>query len=259
MAFFSDIFTPAEPQLLEQRALLKRVDTKFVCHQKHLTELCNPLQDLYNTALSGTTVHAPYRTIYLDTEERKCLTDHHRGRRPRFKVRIRHHLARELSFLEVKASRSKGKTAKKRIHLPFSTEDVSPEQLANALGEYPDIPTTTLRPRMWVEFHRTTLVGIDVKERITIDTDLVFWDKNGKKTLSDLAILEVKQARRNHHSPSMKALRARQYVELSLSKYVTGAQYLWPDIRLNRYKPNVRAIQRITRCKEHETWNNSSS
>ena len=256
MSYFSNIFTPASPELLAERALLKRVDTKFICHRKHLPELCAPLQQDYNAAVSGTTTHAPYRTIYLDTDGRKCLTDHHRGKRPRFKVRIRHHLAREMTFLEVKESRRKGKTAKDRIHLPFSTEDVSPEQLTESLAAHPDIPAAELRPRMWVEFSRTTLVGIDVEERITIDTDLVFRDQNGEKSLSDLAILEVKQNRRNHHSPSMKALRPRQYVELSLSKYITGAQFLWPEIRLNRYKPNVREIQRVTRCQEQETWNN---
>ncbi len=248
MVCFSDIFTPASPQLLEDRALLKRVDTKFICHIENLDPLLTHLQPSYHAAISGSTMNAPYRTIYLDTEERRCLTDHHRGRRPRFKVRIRHHLARELTFLEVKAKRIKGSTAKDRIALPFSTEVIPPRELADSLTSHPDIPAHELRPSMWVEFDRTTLVGVELEERITIDTNLVFRDHEGEHTLDDLVILEVKQARRTHQSPSMKALRGKKYVQLSLSKYVTGAQLLWPDIRLNRYKPNLREIKRITRC-----------
>jgi len=157
----------------------------------------------------------------------------------------------------VKSSRRKGKTAKSRIHLPFSTEDISRKEMAENLVAHPNIPATQIRPRMWVEFRRTTLAGINIEERLTIDTDLVFRDQNGEKKITDLVILEVKQARRNHHSPSMKVLRDKQYKEISLSKYVTGAQCLWPEIRLNRYKPNMREIHRVTRSKEHETWNNS--
>ena len=253
--FPSDIFDPATQELLEQRALLKRVDTKFVCHQRHLQGFCESLRSEYQAVQSGNTSHAPYRTIYWDTKERKSLIDHHRGRRPRFKVRIRHHLAREMTFLEVKASRSKGKTAKERIDLPFATEDLTHAQLADRLSAHSDIPAADLRPSMWVEFRRMTLVGVHVNERITIDTELVFKDENGEQALPDLAILEVKQRRRDHHSPSMKVLRAKQFTEMSLSKYVTGAQYLWPEIRLNRYKPNLREIHRITRKPEHQTWN----
>lgn len=242
------IFSPASPELLEQRALLKRVDTKFICHRESLPSVLTPLQASYQAALSGSTMDAPYRTIYLDTEEHRCLTDHHRGRRPRFKVRIRHHLARELTYLEVKVKGSKGKTAKERIQLPFSTEELSPEQLTEALKGYPEIPAEDLRPRMWIEFNRIMLVGIEQEERITIDTNLVFRDQQGKKSLSDLAVLEVKQRKQSHQSPSMKALRSRQYVQLSLSKYVTGAQLLWPEIPLNRYKLNLREIRRMTAC-----------
>jgi hypothetical protein len=193
-------------------------------------------------------MNAPYRTIYLDTDDRKCLIDHHRGRRPRFKVRIRHHLARELTYLEVKVKGTRGRTAKERIQLPFSTEDLSPKKLTEALAEHPDIPAKGLGPSMWIEFNRITLVGIELEERITIDTNLVFRDHQGEEKLSDLAILEIKQRRRSHQSPTMKALRGKQYVQVSLSKYVTGAQFLWPEIRLNRYQPNLREIQRITKC-----------
>ena len=143
---------------------------------------------------------------------------------------------------------SKGKTAKERVQLPFSTEDLSPEQLTEALKGHPEIPAGDLRPRMWIEFNRIMLVGVELEERITIDTNLVFRDQQGETALSDLAILEVKQRKQSHQSPSMKALRGRQYVQLSLSKYVTGAQLLWPEIPLNRYKLNLREIRRMTPC-----------
>ena len=173
--------------------------------------------------------------FYWDTPERRCLTDHHRGKRPRFKVRIRHHLARELTFLEVKVNRSKGKTSKNVFRFR-SRRKTFLGRLDAALTGQPEIPVNDIRPSMWIEFNRVMLVGVELEERITIDTNLVFRDHQGEKNLPNLAIIEVKQRKQANQSPSMKALRGRQSVKLSISKYVTGAQLLWPDIKLNRCK-----------------------
>ena len=256
MAFFHDRFTHADPELLARRTLQKRVDTKFICRAHALDTLVAPLESHFHAAVSGRYVHAPYRTVYWDTPERKSLFDHHRGKRPRFKVRIRHHIGRELSSLEVKSNRGQGNTSKNRFPLPYPCEDLAPEQLEEALTSHAFAPSHTLRPSMVIEFNRTTLVGVAIEERMTIDTDLIFRDEQREYELPELAIVEVKQAKWNHQSPSMQLLRRNKIRELGISKYLTGAQFLWPHLKLNRHRQNVREIRRVLSAKENQQWSN---
>ena len=256
MAIFQTRFAHADPDLLARRTLQKRVDTKFLCRTESLSRILPPLEPHFQVALAGEYTHAPYRTIYWDTRERKSLFDHHRGKRPRFKVRIRHHIGRERSFLEVKSNRGQGRTSKARFSIPYAAEELTSDHLETALDNHPSVHPEDLKPAMIIEFNRTTLVGIQLEERMTVDTDLIFRDGERDVALPGLAIVEIKQARWNHQSPSMQTLRAHKIRATAISKYLTGAQFLWPDLKLNRHKPNLREIRRVLGKKENEPWNN---
>ena len=73
---------------------------------------------------------------------------------------------------------------------------------------------------------------------------LWFGDGTREEHIENLAIIEVKQARFNARSPIMRALRTRRALQLRVSKYITGAQLLWPEIRLNRYNHRLRMLRR---------------
>ena len=110
--------------LIEQRALQKRVDTKQVVARAAFEDVFARLADHYAVILSTEKQEAVYRNVYFDTPDHLCLHEHHRGRRPRFKVRIRHHVDRSLSFLEIKERRHGGITHKHRRVLPFLQEEL---------------------------------------------------------------------------------------------------------------------------------------
>ena len=110
--------------LIEQRALQKRVDTKQVVARGAFEDLFAKLADHYAVILSTEKQEATYRNVYFDTPDHLCLREHHRGRRPRFKVRIRHHVDRSLSFLEIKERRHGGITHKHRKVIPFLQEEL---------------------------------------------------------------------------------------------------------------------------------------
>ena len=163
-----------------------------------------------------------------------------RGRRPRRKVRVRTYQDRNLTYLEVKEKRSNENTNKSRVLLTPSGEFPSTSFVREALFER---GFGELQPSMKISFTRTTLIGIDYDERITIDTNLVFEDGKRLASLPNLVIFELKQPKYASNTPTMSTLNKRSE-RLQVSKYITGAQLLWPERRWHRKKPILRRIQR---------------
>jgi len=230
--------------LLEDRTLLSRVDTKFILRTTELHGLIENLSPKdYGIASHINGGMLAYENLYFDTPGRALLRAHHRGQRPRYKVRFRHHLSRELSYFELKQKKSSGVTAKTRIPVEFRMDTLGKEEQA-LVHRQRRMDTKDLQPAMRIGFERGMLVGLDRPERISLDTGLWFGDGHSKVELNELVIVEVKQARFAARSPIMRALREHGALQLRVSKYVTGAQLLWPDIRLNRYRNRLRMLRR---------------
>jgi hypothetical protein len=102
-------------------------------------------------------------------------------------------------------------------------------------------------------FNRMTLVSTALNERITIDTDLVFFGEKKEERLGSLAIMEVKQERINRFSPLLIALRAFRFStpplarRTSLSKYIVGTLLLNRNLEPKSYR---RAMKRIEHLKK---------
>ena len=234
----------ASETLLTDRALLKRTDTKFVLPTRELPALLNALEPTdYGAVRHEGGATFAYETVYFDTPGRALLRAHHRGQRPRCKVRIRHHLSRQLSFFELKQKGPNDATSKQRIPIEFKSEAID-DRARMVLRNGNRLPDDPLGHAMRIGFERTMLVGVETPERISIDTALCFSDDATNARLEDLAIVEVKQARFAARSPIMRALRKASALELRVSKYVTGAQLIWPDIRLNRDRNRLRMLRR---------------
>ena len=254
MAIFQTRFAHADPDLLARRTLQKTGGHQIPV-QNRIPESFPPLEPHFQVALAGEYTHAPYRTIYWDTRERKSLFDHHRGKRPRFKVRIRHHIGRGAGFLEVKSNRGREGLPRPDFPSPMQPRaDFRPS--GDRFGQPPIRPPRGLEARHDHRIQSDHAGGYQLEERMTVDTDLIFRDGERDVALPGLAIVEIKQARWNHQSPSMQTLRAHKIRATAISKYLTGAQFLWPDLKLNRHKPNLREIRRVLGKRENEPWNN---
>ena len=233
----------ASDMLLDSRALLKRVDTKFICRTDEIPNLLGRLHaDQYGVARHANGELFAYTNQYFDTPERDFLREHHRGRRPRFKVRLRHHQSRELSYFELKEKRPNGTTNKVRVPIAYQSKALGPIE-SDILPKH-GCRLETLEESMQIGFDRIMLVGLRTEERITIDSGVWFSDASRRERIDNLAIVEVKQARFKARSPIMQALRHQHAFQLRVSKYITGAQLLWPDIRLNRYNNRLRMLRR---------------
>ncbi len=238
-------FEEANLELLEKRALLRRVDSKFLLPQSELAPTLSKVVGDYGIVLAGDSRLATYRTIYYDTDEKRCFHDHRRGRRPRQKIRVRHYDERGVSYLEIKTKRSEYISFKKRRPLPYNESNLDAERRA-FVSEHSRVDAADLVEAAHTDFRRATLVGFHTNERITLDIDLVVSEPDVDAIeLGGIAILEVKQPRFSIGTPIMTALRDRGHRPASASKYCTATALLRPDLRTNRLLPALRAIERL--------------
>ena len=237
-------FTAAAESLLQDRALLRRVDRKYLLAARHLPALLGVLTRGHHLLHAAGHPVATYRTEYFDTPDRQSYDDHRRGRRPRCKVRIRHHLERRVSFLEVKQKQPDGRTAKWRLPRLFGNDDLD-DAARRFIAEHCPLPAAALTGAASITFRRITLLALDTEERITVDHDVVMQCGPRRHRFEDLAIVEVKQARFSSSTDVLGALRAVRAREQSISKYCVAVARLAP-VRANSFKPGLRAIQQLS-------------
>jgi hypothetical protein len=192
-------------------------------------------------------VAARYESIYFDTDERQFYYDHHRGRLPRHKVRIRRHVDRELAFLEIKRKEKSGRTVKARLDVPFDQTGLGPVE-REFIEAHASIGAAALRPRVTIRFLRTTLVGTTLNERLTFDWDVEFHERGGAYgAMPGVAVVEVKQPRYSNRSVAVDTFRTTQVREHGVSKYCLATSRL-TAVRGNRFKPTFRLLEKLSRC-----------
>lgn len=218
----------ASKELLERRELLTRIDRKFLTTRANVEKFLSELGDDYHILLAGSSGWARYETCYFDTPMLDAFHEHVRGRRPRFKVRIRHHVDRGRSFLEVKEKTSAGKTIKARRAHDFLSSSLSDDD-RSYIARYCALPADQLEAVVWTNFNRATFVGKHTDERITVDLGLTFENNGQMRARPMLGIIEIKQPRLMHTTPAAAALRKIGVRENSVSKYCAAIADLRDD------------------------------
>ncbi|MDE3742018.1 polyphosphate polymerase domain-containing protein [Maribacter polysaccharolyticus] len=225
-------------------ALMKRTDTKFIVHKKELISVLKKIiQDYKVLEIKGNRIMT-YASLYFDTPAKKFYYDHHNGKVNRTKVRMRKYVESDICFLEVKQKDGRGKTKKTRTSIndfEMDLSDTSIDFIQNVTHESYD-----LEPIIWNKFNRITLVNKTAKERLTIDLNVSFKINNTFKTYDNLVIIEVKQERFNRTSPVVRQLKEHQTNPYGLSKYCIGMISVYEDLKYNRFKRKILKINKIT-------------
>ncbi len=237
---------------MEGVKLMNRTDTKFLLPQRQISSLLDQLREDYRILEVAGLRLCGYETLYFDTPDLRCYHDHQSGRLNRYKIRQRRYVQSDLLFTEVKHKTNKGRTVKERIQ----NREVQSLQIRPTLSQRLDAESREfvsrrtncaphdLQPVLWVGYHRITLVGRFSPERITLDLDLAFGNGGGRRDYGNLAIAEVKQDARQ--SSAFLALMKRQGVRSgSISKYCLGMISLDGGIKHNRFKSQLRNLQKI--------------
>lgn len=220
--------------------LMNRTDTKFVTSIDKLMQLLQMAGDEYRVQEIDGKRNMSYATIYYDSKDYAFYNAHHDGHAGRQKVRVRSYVDSQLSFLEVKTKDNHGKTYKSRI----SADDASAQ---NFLKQVLHIDPQLLEQKIENSFHRITLVNKAMTERLTIDTDLSFLNlvTGMKCSLPQLAIIELKRDGLQP-SPILPMLRELRIHPGGFSKYCIGEALTNPSLRINRLKPRLQKLMKIS-------------
>jgi hypothetical protein len=206
-------FIPVAPEVLEDRSLLRRKDTKFAVRPDQVPALLRALKPDYGVLKAGVASFAAYETLYFDTSSLRCYHDHRRERRARHKVRIRHYPDRELSYLEVKTKTNGSLTLKHRKLRTYADNSMSAAD--------------------W------TFVGTN--------SNLVFRSGKSVHHLPGIAVVEVKQEPYCPRTPAMLALRSAGIRQTPISKYCIGTMMGDPNIRFGGLSRMLKLIERLQR------------
>ena len=171
--------------------LMNRLDQKYLIRKEWISTLLSECENDYQILEVGGNRITTYSNQFIDNTQLESFNQHIRGRKSRFKARIRNYGSNGLSFLEVKRKTVHGRTVKVRI--PRSNENAWNAQLTEEEINFLNANYGYDGGKMLVmssTFNRMTLVSTALNERITIDTDLVFLEKKKRRALA--------------HSPSWK-------------------------------------------------------
>lgn len=230
-------------EMMNSVKLMDRTDTKFLFRIEQLPSVLEKAMPLYHVLDINGIRASQYETLYFDTENHDLYMRHQCGKMNRYKVRQRKYVESNLYFFEVKFKNNKGRTIKERIKRK-KFEFVIEGKTEKLLKEISPLRTEMLKPNLWVNYKRITLVNKHSKERITLDINLEYKKKNATKLLNKLVIAEVKQEK-IWHSPFIKILRKHGIREGGISKYCFGVIYMNEHIRKNNFKPTLMKLNKL--------------
>lgn len=248
-----DLVNQLEPITLEEMSgikLMNRTDTKFVTNKHQLIRLLEMARGEYYAQFTNDSMVAEYITTYWDTDELSYYFQHHNGRAPRQKVRVRTYVGSKLTFLEVKTKNNHGRTKKKRIEVP--SQEV--EQVRAEADEFlePKVHRSLADIHRTVQnhFHRITLVNKGKTERLTIDFDVEFhnFDTNDEAHTGELVIIELKRDG-NVPSPVLDILRQLRIKPSGFSKYCIGSVMTNRGLKHNMFKEKMVWIRKLVNRK----------
>jgi hypothetical protein len=246
MIDFTEILNAFDPITLEEMdsvKLLDRTDTKFTFKVEKLPFILYQLKKDYRVLdVDGLRLNK-YETLYFDTPEFNLYTQHHNGKLNRYKVRFRRYVDSGLNFFEVKFKNNKGRTLKSRVKRK-NFHDTIEGKSEVLLNEKSPLSSEMLKPVIWVNYTRITLVSKHTAERLTIDINLNFKNSFSKKAIPSLVIAEVKQDKAKK-SAFITLMNKRKIYNASISKYCFGILSLYENIKKNNFKIKLKEINKI--------------
>lgn len=236
-------FVPVSLAEMDSVRLMDRSDTKFIFLLTKLPDILEKLRhDYFVLEVNGNRVNQ-YKTLYFDTEDFSLYRHHLHGKLSRNKVRFRTYVCSDVHYFEIKNKNNKNRTLKTRIK--WKETDLTIQGNAKSfLEKETSLQSETLVPKLIVRYSRITLVNKTQSERLTLDLDVSYQFEELHKTIPDIVIAELKQD--IHNISVFKQLMHREHIrEAKFSKYCMGVGFLYPQMKFNRFKPNLLTLNKI--------------
>ena len=244
-----ELVNQLEPITLDEMSgikLMNRTDTKFVTNKRHLARLLEMAQGKYYAQYTNESRIAEYITTYWDTDDLNYYFEHHNGRAPRQKVRVRTYVGSDLTFLEVKTKNNHGRTKKKRIEVPSQEVEKVKAEADEFLMQRTHRTLDDIHPTVQNHFHRITLVNKGKTERLTIDFDVQFhnFETDTETGTGNLVIIELKRDG-NVYSPVLDILRRLRIKPSGFSKYCIGSVMTNQQLKHNMFMEKMVWINKL--------------
>ncbi len=246
-------FNPITLGEMDGVKLMNRTDRKFCFNLERLNEILLAISPYYSVLVIEQHRISRYKTLYYDTDNFYLYQMHQNGKLNRYKVRHRNYVESNLGFLEVKFKNNKGRTIKSRVKHQEVPMDWS-ENNTHFIQTKTPFDANILKPVIWINYNRLTLVGKSSAERLTLDLNLEFIKDQTQMQFDNLVIAEVKQDKKNSSAffNLMKDLRIK---EGSISKYAMGIA-LTCDVKKNNFKRKLKTIAKIADDSQHTLTSN---
>lgn len=231
--------------------LLKRYDTKFLFHEKHLKTVIDHLSQHYEILEIGRSRDFRYENLYYDTDDYFFYHQHHNQRLNRYKVRCRRYVESDRCYFEVKFKSNRNKTIKSRLLLNDKnfTDELSDESKTfarNAILMINGDIIDHVKPKMRVKYNRITFANKAKKERITIDRNLTYTDNAAQsRSINNLVIAELKSEKFSPNSEFYQYLKNLEIFPVKFSKYCMGIAINEKNIKHNRFKKKILALEKL--------------
>ena len=227
---------------IDRVKFMKRTDTKFVLPIQKLSKILKDAKRSYYVLKIDNKRSLKYETTYFDTDDFSMYIAHQNGKLNRYKIRTREYVNTNDKFLEIKFKSNKNKTIKKRI----KTNDYFSKNSRDFIKKNSPYILKQLQAKVDTKFSRITLVSNKFDERLTIDYNLSFENSKKSVKLPFLSIAEVKQEKYSSSSEFIKVLKKHEIRQMSLSKYCTGINLLYNNIKKNRFKPRLLTLKKLS-------------
>lgn len=222
--------------------LMNRTDTKYIFNKSRLPSILENLKADYRCFFINGTHISTYKTLYFDTEDFLLYKHHHNGILNRYKLRHRSYVESNLNYLEIKFKTNKERTIKTRIkntlHGDFDT------QASQFIERTMPYKALSLKPNVWINYQRITLVNITNGERLTIDTGLEIINKDKVLKLDKLVIAELKRGSKQF-SPFVKLMRDLHIQPGGISKYCMALALTEANLKTNNFKEKLLKLRKV--------------
>lgn len=230
-------------EVVDAANLQTRTDRKYVITLHDVAALIDDLPGTSRVLAIDHRTRFTYCSAYFDTDDRKSYLGAAYRRPSRFKVRVRTYVDSSVSVLEVKTRDERGRTVKSRTPIgPTAEIELTPagREFIAGFKQTADV-AWDLKPTLTTTYQRTTLLtGTGHNARVTIDTELAWFDTNGqRRELGPYAIVETKTD--GGACQVDRALWRAGHRPTSFSKYCTGMAALDPSLPANHWH---RVLQR---------------
>ena len=243
-AFNITDFDAVSLQQLNEVALMRRIDNKYVFSLSKVEQVLEHVVDDYQVLEIDNQRLMPYSTLYYDTPNLDLYKLHQHGKSNRYKVRERTYLNSSASFLEIKLKTNKGKTIKERTPIVEVNNGLE-NYKSSFIRKHSSLLAEELEPVLWVDFNRITFVSKARNERATLDTGLIYRFNGNRHEVQQVAIFETKRSPTLKRTPMMEALKANGVRPGGFSKYCFGIPLIHPNVKQNALKKKQLLVRKI--------------